>query len=113
MHELSIVESLLSVALEHAEKADATRILKVYVVVGDLSGVVEDSVNLYFRFLSEKTIAAGATIDFIRRPARLRCRGCNKIFTPENHEFRCPDCKDQTVDIIGGRELYVDRLEVL
>lgn len=113
MHELSIVESLLSVALEHAEKAQATRILKIYVVVGDLSGVVEDSVNLFFRFLSEKTIANGAIIDFIRKPARLRCRNCKKTFTSEGGEFRCPDCKDQTVDIIGGRELYVDRLEVL
>jgi hydrogenase nickel incorporation protein HypA/HybF len=113
MHELSIVESLLTVALEHAKKADAVRIVKIYVVVGDLSGVVEDSVNLYFRFLSEKTMAKDAVIDFIRKPARLRCRGCGKIFTPENGEFRCPDCNEQTVDIIGGRELYVDRLEVL
>jgi len=112
MHELSIVESLLAVALENAEKTQATKILKIFVVVGDLSGVVDDSVKFYFRFLSEKTIAAGASIVFTHAPARLRCRRCNTVFSPEKLDFHCPDCKEQQVDIIGGRELYLDRLEV-
>jgi hydrogenase nickel incorporation protein HypA/HybF len=112
MHELSIVESLLSVALEHGEKAHATRILKIYVVLGDLSGVVDDSVNFYFSFLSEKTIAAGASVIFEHKPARLRCRTCDTIFSPEKHDFHCPHCKELQVDVIGGRELYIDRLEV-
>jgi hydrogenase nickel incorporation protein HypA/HybF len=112
MHELSIVESLLSVALENGEKAQATRILKIHVVVGDLSGVVDDSVNFYFSFLSEKTIAAGASIVFVHRPARLHCRTCGTNFSPEKLDFHCPNCKELQVDIIGGRELYIDRLEV-
>jgi len=112
MHELSVVESLLAVAVESAEKAEAKRILKIYVVVGDLSGVVDESVNFYFTFLSEKTIAAGATIVFIHKQARLRCRTCEAIFSPEKLDFNCPNCRDQQVDIIGGRELYIDRLEV-
>jgi len=112
MHELSIVESLLTVALKNGEKAQATKILKIHVVVGDLSGVVDDLVNFYFSFLSEKTIAAGASIIFMHIPARLRCRACDTIFSPEKLDFHCPNCKQQHVDIIGGRELYVDRLEV-
>ncbi len=112
MHEYSIVESLLAVVIEHGEKAQASRILKVYLVVGDLSGVVDDSVDFYFRFLSEKTIAGGATIVFTHKPARLRCRRCEKVFSPEKLDFRCPDCAEAEVDVIGGRELYVDSLEV-
>ena len=112
MHELSIVESLLAVALENGEKAQATKILKIHVVVGDLSAVVDDSVNFYFRFLSENTIAAGASIVFMHTPARLRCRTCDTVFSPEKLDFDCPNCKERQVDIIGGRELYVDRLEV-
>jgi hydrogenase nickel incorporation protein HypA/HybF len=112
MHELSIVESLLSVAIESAEKAQASRVFKIYVAIGDLSGVVEDSVNFYFGFLSEKTIAAGATIVFMRKQAKLRCRECEIVFSPEKLDFHCPGCGGQQVDIIGGRELYIDRLEV-
>ena len=112
MHELRIVESLLDVVLKHAQKAETTHVLGIYLVVGDLAGVDEDLMNMHFRLLSENTIAAGARVVFARKPARLRCRTCNFIFTPERLDFHCPSCKTQEVDIIGGRELYVDQLEV-
>lgn len=112
MHELSIVESLLDVVLESADKARATKVIRIHVVVGDLSGVVDDYMSLYFNFLSEKTIAHGAEIVFTHKPARLRCRPCNVDFSPEGSDFGCPRCKEQQVDIIGGRELYVDEMEV-
>ena len=112
MHELSIVESLLTVALEHAERAEATRFLKVYVVVGDLSGVVEESMDFYFSFLTENTIAAGARLVFTHSPARLRCRKCDTVFSAGEFDLHCPNCQEQEVDIVAGRELYIETIEV-
>ena len=112
MHEQSVVESILAIALENAEKAQAKRILRIYIVVGDLSGVVDDSVNFYFNFLSRNTIAAGASLLFLHTPAQLRCRNCDKIFTTEKLDFHCPDCKEQKVEIVGGQELYIESMEV-
>jgi hydrogenase nickel incorporation protein HypA/HybF len=112
MHEQSIVESLLALALENAEKVKANKIHRIYLVVGELSGVVEESVNFYFSFLCKDTIAAGAGLFFMRIPARLRCRNCNTDFSPERLDFHCPNCKEQEVEIIGGRELYIDSMEV-
>jgi Zn finger protein HypA/HybF involved in hydrogenase expression len=40
MHEQSIVESLLALAIASAEKEKASKILRIYVVVGELSKVV-------------------------------------------------------------------------
>jgi len=112
MHEQSIVESLLAIAIENAEKAKANKILRIYLVVGELSGVVEGSVDFYFSFLSKDTIAAQASIFYNRIPVTLRCRNCDKVFTPENLNFHCPDCTEQQVEIISGRELYIDSIEV-
>jgi hydrogenase nickel incorporation protein HypA/HybF len=112
MHEQSIVESLLSLAIKNAEQANASRIRGINVVVGELSGVVEESVNFYFSFLSKDTIAAQATINYRRIPATLRCRTCRTVFDYENAGFNCPECHDAGVDIIGGRELYLESLEV-
>jgi hydrogenase nickel incorporation protein HypA/HybF len=112
MHEQSIVESLLALAIENAEKAKASKILRIYVVVGELSGVVEESVNFYFSFLSKDTIAAQASLFFMHIPAQLRCRNCNTVFVPENLDFHCPNCREQQIEIIGGRELYIDSIEV-
>jgi hydrogenase nickel incorporation protein HypA/HybF len=112
MHEQSIVESLLALALENAEKAKASKILRIYLVVGELSGVVQESVNFYFSFLRKDTIASQADLFFMHIQAQLRCRNCNKVFVPENLDFHCPDCKEEKVEIIGGRELYIDSMEI-
>jgi len=112
MHEQSIVESLLALALEKAEKAKAKRINRIYLVVGEFSGVVEDAVDFYFNFLSKNTIAAGARLFYSHIPAQLRCRNCDEIFTPEKLDFHCPRCEEQQVEIVAGRELYIDSMEV-
>ncbi len=112
MHEQSIVESLLTLALENAEKAAARKILCIHVVVGDYTGVVEDAVNFYFGFLSKDTIAAGATIKYTHVPGQLRCRDCDLLFPIQNHDYRCPSCAGTRVEIVGGRELYIENMEV-
>jgi hydrogenase nickel incorporation protein HypA/HybF len=112
MHEQSIVESLLALALKKAEEAKASKIVRIYLVVGELSGVVENSVNYYFRFLRQNTIASDATIVFTRTPSRLRCRKCSTVFSPVNMDMHCPKCNEEDAEIIGGRELYMDSLEV-
>ena len=95
MHEQSIVESLLALALENAEKAKASKILRIYLVVGELSGAVEEAVDFYFSLLNKDTITAEANLFFMHAPAQLRCRNCSTVFTPEKFDFHCPDCKDQ------------------
>lgn len=111
MHEQSIVENLMAIALESAKNASATKIYKINVVVGELSGAVEESMNFYFSFLRKDTIAAEAELVFTHKPAVLLCRKCNIDFMPEKMDFRCPQCKEPQVEIIGGRELYIESLE--
>jgi len=112
MHEQSIVESLLSLALEKAENANARKIIRIYLVVGELSGVVEEALNFYFSFLSKNTIAADASLFYTHISSQLRCRNCDEIFSPEKLDFHCPKCKEQKVEIVAGRELYIDKMEV-
>ena len=112
MHEQSIVESLLALALENAQKANAAKIHKINVVIGELSGAVQESMDFYFSFLRKDTIAAEAVIGYTHVPAQLRCRKCGRIFTAKDMDYRCPDCKEHDVDIVGGRELYLESLEV-
>jgi hydrogenase nickel incorporation protein HypA/HybF len=112
MHEQGIVESLLTLALKNAEKVNARKILRINVVVGDYTGVVEDAVNFYFGFLSKDTIAAGAGIHYTHVPGQLRCRDCDILFPLQKHRYQCPKCAGQRVEIVGGRELYIENMEV-
>jgi hydrogenase nickel incorporation protein HypA/HybF len=112
MHEQSIVASLLNLALKNAEKANARKIFSISLVVGDYTGVVEDAVNFYFGFLSKNTIAAGAKINYTHVPGQLRCRDCDLLFPLEKNEYHCPKCAGKRVEIVGGRELYIENMEV-
>jgi hydrogenase nickel incorporation protein HypA/HybF len=112
VHEQSIVEHLLALAVQSAEQAKATKILRIYIVVGELSGVVDEAVEFYFELLGRDTIAAKARLFFMHIPAQLRCRNCDTVFAPRRMAFNCPNCNEQQVEIIAGRELYLERIEV-
>ncbi len=112
MHELSITQNILSIALEQAEANQAKRIAKINITIGKLSGIVDECVESYFELLSKDTIAAGATLSFDRPPIQLHCRKCGNTFSPGGLSWVCPSCRDQSVEIVSGRECYISSIEV-
>jgi hydrogenase nickel incorporation protein HypA/HybF len=112
MHELAITEEILRIAVTHGERADARHITDIHVVIGDLSSVVDDSVQFYFDFLSSNTLAAGGKLHFQRIAARLRCRQCGLEFEPQGMEWQCPRCQAIGGEVIAGQEFFVESIEV-
>jgi hydrogenase nickel incorporation protein HypA/HybF len=112
MHEQSIVESILTMALKNADQANARKILSINLVVGDYTGIVDDAVNFYFNFLNQNTLAAGAKINYTHVSAQLRCRDCDRLFPMQKRDYQCPECKGRRMEIVGGRELYIETMEV-
>ena len=112
MHELTVTQNVLQLALEHAEQAGAKKIQRIHLVVGALSGIVDDSIQFYFDFVSQGTPAEGAQLTFERVPARFRCWACGQEFEFQDDNWACPACQALGGDIIAGREFYMDSIEV-
>lgn len=112
MHELGVTENILQIALEHAEKAGARRIRRIHLVIGELSGIVDESIRFYFDFVSKTTPAEGAQLIFGKIPARSRCRSCGSEFSPLKDNWTCPFCQSPGPEIISGKEFYMDFIEV-
>ncbi len=112
MHELSITQNILSTALEKASEAKAGKIIKVNLIIGELSGVVDECVQVCFDLLSKGTIAAKASLSFEKIPTQLRCRNCAATFSPDTPGWTCPNCGELRIEIISGRECYIDSIEV-
>lgn len=113
MHEQSIVTYLLSEAVSNARNENASKIVSIKLTVGELTGVERDAVIFYFGFLSKGTIAEGAILRFEYTKAQLRCRECDIIFPKEGPDFICPRCNKKVIEIVGGRELYIESMEVI
>ncbi|MBC8449425.1 MAG: hydrogenase maturation nickel metallochaperone HypA [Chloroflexi bacterium] len=75
MHEASITEAMLNMALEHAQ---GCRITDIYLRAGRMSLVVPESVEFYFEYLSKGTLAEGATLHFETAPLEMTCLDCRR-----------------------------------
>jgi len=112
MHELSITENILNIAVAHAEQHNASRVTDLYLVLGRLSSIVDDSVQFYWDIISEGTICAGAALHFERIPATLRCRNCTHTYTIDSDLTPCPRCDSTRVQTISGDEFRLDSIEI-
>ena len=112
MHELAVTQRVLDIALEKAKEARAKRVTGIKLVIGEMSSIVDDSVQFYFDFLSQDSIASGATLTFERIPVQMRCRQCGTNFTPDKPPWNCPECHQWDVELLAGQELYIDSIEV-
>lgn len=112
MHELSVTENILSISLKHATQTQASRVTAIHLVVGQLSSVVDDSVQFYWDMLSENTLCQGAILHFSRIPATFRCLDCDKEFDLADRLSTCPNCNGIRTSILSGEEFYVESIEI-
>jgi hydrogenase nickel incorporation protein HypA/HybF len=112
MHEYTITQNIVDIAVREAEAAGAKKITEIRLVIGDLSSIIDESVSMYFEMMCKGTAAEGARLVFRRVPAGLICRGCGNKFDKPKRGFECPEC-GYTGSLTGeGREFYIESLEV-
>lgn len=112
MHELSVTESLLKIAVQHAEQADAQRVTDLHIVIGDLASMVDDSIQFYWDIIAKDTVAEHATLHFQRVLAQLQCNNCLEEYSPTDHELICPKCGHAGSNIIAGEEFFLESIDV-
>ncbi len=112
MHELSVTESILEVTLRHAKSHDAKKVTDIYLVLGDWSTIIDDSVQFHWDILSENTLASGARLHFERIPVELFCLDCANTYTPTDKELICPKCEGSRVRVTKGDEFSIDSIEI-
>jgi hydrogenase nickel incorporation protein HypA/HybF len=112
MHELSIMQGALSLALGEARRAGASRVHVIRLRIGALSGVVPEALQFAFEALASGTPAEGAELAVENVPARFWCAACAREFQAGNMFAECPDCQTPSGELRGGREMEVASLEV-
>ena len=112
MHELSIVMSIVDIATQQANNANASVIEEIELDIGTLSGVEMDALEFAWKQGVKQTILEKANKKINRIEAKAKCLDCSAQFTIENYYDACPVCGQHFLDIIQGKELRVNSLVV-
>ena len=122
MHEMSLAQSLLDLAVQHAGGHPITNLR---VRVGPLSGVVTDSLDFCFEFVSEGTLAEGAKLEYESAPVLLQCKACGAQVPTDDwdghpgHEIvylaiesGCALCGSKDLRVAGGFDFQLVEIQV-
>jgi hydrogenase nickel incorporation protein HypA/HybF len=110
---MGIMESAIEAVLSHAREHDATRIHRVVLRVGALSGVEPEALRLAFAAATGGTIAADAELGLEAVPARGHCPDCDAEFeVGSDFIFTCPVCGRISGELTQGRELELAQIEL-
>lgn len=112
MHEMAIAEGILDIALDYAKKNEAKKITCVALKIGEMAGIEREALEFSWRILVKKTIAEDAELKIHLLPLVGKCQKCGAEIYLEEYDFFCPQCKDGILELISGRELQVEYLEV-
>lgn len=113
MHEVSIADSLLSIAVRECKSSGFSKIGSIKVSIGNASGVMPEALLFAFDALKTGTIADKASLIIEKIPILGHCNLCNSDFiVNESFVLYCPHCKGTSFTLKCGRELNITELDV-
>jgi len=114
LHELSIMNSILDIVIEHAEKNSAKKVNTVNLKIGELSDIIPEWAQKYFDMLTKDTIADNAVLKITKVPVKIKCQACGKekIFKKGKWQFTCTACGSPDIELLEGRELQIQSIEI-
>lgn len=112
MHELSVTENILEIALRHGKEYNAQKITDIFLVIGDLSSIIDESIEFYWNIIADNTIAKDAHLHFQRVHAKFKCLSCTTEYQLTDSEIVCPKCNSRNVQVIAGIEFYLEAIEI-
>ena len=113
MHETSVVHSLIELIRESLAGGDVARVARVRVNVGPLSGIEPAALRFAWAAVSPDALGPAAELDLATGPVIAWCRACDaerEIASVQN--VACPACGAPTPDLLTGRELELESIEL-
>ena len=110
MHEYSIVASLIDRVQQEAVLHGGTRVHRLHVKIGELSGVELDLLKTAFDTFCERTICEGAELTIDSVVAVWACPRCERVIV-RGAVLRCDTC-GRPARMIHGDEIILERIEM-
>jgi hydrogenase nickel incorporation protein HypA/HybF len=112
MHELALAQEIVAMVGRHVPPEQARRVRAVHVRIGELAGVVPDSLEFCFSAVVAGTVWESAELVMTRVAAEACCLDCDATFPTQAPGAGCPACGSRVVRMTHGQELHVDAVEL-
>ena len=112
MHEMSLCESILQVIEDQAAVNRFTRVRRVRLQIGRLSGVEVEALRFGFDAVTRDSVAAGAALEILETPGTAWCMPCGHNVEVSRRFDACPDCGSHQLQVTGGDEMRIRDIEV-
>ena len=99
-------------AIETAKAKSATRVLRLCLRVGRMSGTVPEALQFAFDVVCRDTMAEGASLEIETVAPACWCPACQAEFVCEDFLNECPRCHQWSGELRRGRELELASVEV-
>lgn len=112
MHEMSIAQSIVDIVERELASNGVEQLKAVNIAVGKLAAVVPEQLAFCFSMITVETSLARATLNIREVPLGYTCSVCGEEFTSGGMAIVCPKCGDTHINLISGRELTIESIEV-
>lgn len=112
MHELSIATRMVDIVEKVLDENCATRVGKVTVEIGRLSGIDRSSLEFCFNAIIGGTRLEGASLVVEEKQPTALCRKCGQEYQVSLDDFRCKNCGSAEFDVLSGTDISIREVEV-
>lgn len=112
MHEISLCEGIVRILEQEARRQKFHKINRVRLEVGALAIVEIEALRFGFDVVSHGTLAEGADLVIIEKPAAAWCLMCMQPVKIQQRYDPCPRCGAYKLQITAGEDLKIKDLEV-
>ena len=108
MHELAIMGRVVA---DLERRVDPARVSCVRLQIGQLAGVLPETIQFCFSLCTRGTALDGARLEIDEVRGRGRCRRCGAEIHMQTEGDLCR-CGSPEIEVLGGQELRVQTVEV-
>lgn len=112
MHESARAEAVFRTLQNELAKHECERVLKVTLVVGELSGADADHIIEHLEEYAKGTPLEGARYEVVTKPVEFECAECSEHYGADTESPGCPKCGSLRHAIVGGHEFTVESMEI-
>jgi hydrogenase nickel incorporation protein HypA/HybF len=112
MHEMGIALQILNIVRQSLPPDEPVRVKAIHLRVGKLTAIVPGSLKFCMEVVTKDTPAEGAALEFTEVPVVVVCGECLEESEISEPPFACKKCGSGKVEIVSGREMVVESIEV-